>query len=137
MSTNENRVEIEEEIVEVLEVPAGEEDLTDYKAIAARNAGIAKRYKTKADKLAIASKVEKGVVKELEKEKRTEKKEFDYAELAYLETKGVAEEDHAWLFEEAQTTGKSLKALLGFNYVKEELKGFKDARATKSAIPSG
>lgn len=71
------------------------------------------------------------------KKSQLEKKEFDYGELAYLAAKGVPDEDLDFLFEEAQTTGKPLKALLGFNYVKEELKNRKEARETKEALPKG
>ena len=67
MPNEDIKVGVEDEIVELPETVEGEDDLTDYKALAAKNAGIAQRYKTKFEKSQIAKQVEKGVEKELEK----------------------------------------------------------------------
>ena len=136
MAENETDLEVEvEEITEAPEVLEGEEDTTDYKALALKNAGIAKRYKTKFEKAKLAQKVDKGVEKALEVEKK-EKKELDYGELAFLEAKGVSEEDHDYILKEVQQTGKGLKDVLNFKYVQEGLKSRKDERVVKNALPT-
>ena len=136
MAENDTDLEVEvEEIAEAPEVLEGEEDTTDYKALALKNAGIAKRYKTKFEKAKLAQKVDKGVEKALEIEKK-EKKEFDYGELAFLEAKGVSEEDQDFILKEVQQTGKGLKDVLNFKYVQEELKSRKDERIVKNALPT-
>ena len=76
MAENETEIEGEEEIEDAPELEEGQEDTTDYKALAAKNAGIAKRLKTKLEKSKIEKKVEKGVEKVLNKQG------FDYAEKA-------------------------------------------------------
>jgi len=129
---NEEIVGGEDEIVEIPEVGEGEEDLTDYKALALKNAGIAKRYKTKFEKSKIATKVEKGVEKELEKQT----KNTDYGQLAFLESKGVSEDDYDYILEEVKQTGKELKDVLKFKYVQEELTNRKGDRETKNALPT-
>jgi hypothetical protein len=135
MEKNEQDVEVEE-IEDVPEIADGQEDTTDYKALAAKNAGIARRYKTKFEKSKIATKVEKGVEKELGKIEKQTKDGFDYGEMAYLESKKVAEDDYDYLLKEVQQTGKELRDVLKFKYVLEELKARSDGRMTKNALPT-
>jgi len=122
-----------EAIEELPEEVEGEE--TDWKALALKNQGIAKRLKTKLEK----KDEEKPEVKPVKKKSVTKKtKGFDYGQLAYLESKGVTnEKDQEYLLAEVENTGKELKDVLEFKYVKEELAGFKDDRASTDAIPDG
>ncbi len=116
------------------EIEEGAEDETDYKALAIKNAGIAKRNATKLAKLKERMKVDKKVEKVLEEKKN----EPDYAKLAYLEQKGVtSDEDIEWVEQQAKDSGKSLRELFGNKYFQAELKERRDAEATKDAIPSG
>ena len=134
MAENDVIVEGDEDIVDPPEVKEGEEDTTDYKALALKNAGIAKRYKTKLEKAKIASKVEKGVDKVLGEQKN----EPDYAKLAYLEAKGItSDEDIAWAEQQTKDSGKSLRDLFGAKWFQEELKERREVAASKEAIPSG
>lgn len=129
---NEIIVEGEDEIVEPVEPAEGEEDSTDYKALALKNAGIAKRFKTKFEKSKIAEKVEKGVEKVL-----SQKTGFDYAEKAFLVSNGVDRQDFDYLYEVSKATGKDIEALLDTKHVLAELKERKEGRTTKDAMPSG
>lgn len=134
MENAEEIVEGQDDIAEIPEIAEGEEDLTDYKALALKNAGIAKRYKTKLEKAKIAEKVEKGVEKKIEENKN----EPDYAKLAYLETKGItSDEDIAWAEQQAKDSGKSLRDLFQAKWFTEELKERREVAAAKAAIPSG
>src|SRR3990167_6614560 len=134
MANEENK-----EIVEVDELPTlpeireGEEDTTDYKTLASQFASSAKRYKKLYDKEKLDKKVEAKVEKELEK-KEVEK--TDYGQMAFLETRGVPEEDYDFVLGEAKSTGKELREVLKFKYVQEELKNRKEVRETKNALPT-
>lgn len=124
----------DEELAELPEVEEGEEDITDYKTLAFQHLQSAKRFKKLLDKERLNKKVEEGVEKEIEKKR--EKTGFDYGQLAFLETKGVPEEDHDYLLKEANESGKELKEVLKFKYVQEELKSMAEERAAKNAIPT-
>jgi len=129
--------DIEKDVAELGEEPE-DIDTTDWKAEALRARGIAKRNQTRLEKLkkAAETKVEPAVPPE---EKKVEKSE-DYAELAkksYLNSRGIPEEDHDYLFSEAESTGKKLSEIVGFRYVQEELKNRKDTRASENALPEG
>ena len=116
------------------EIEEGAEDSTDYKALAIKNAGIAKRNATKLAKLKERMKVDKKVEQKLDEKKN----EPDYAKLAYLEQKGItSDEDIAWVEAAAKDSGKSLRELFGSNWFKAELKERQEAAASKEAIPSG
>lgn len=65
------------------------------------------------------------------------KDSFDYGELAYLEAKKVSEECHKYLLEECQSTGKELKEILGYKYVKEEMEKLEAEKASGDAVPEG
>ena len=130
----------QEEIIEDLpEVEEGQDDTTDWKALALKNQGIAKRLKTKLDKKEETKEVEEPKAKPKKKKSPIKKQEgFDYGQLAYLETKGITnEKDQDYLLQEIESTGKELKAVLEFNYVKEALEGFKEDRTSTDAIPDG
>jgi len=129
---NEEKVEVEE-LAELPEVVEGEEDTTDYKTLASQHLASAKRFKKLYDKEKLDKKVEAKVEKELEK-KETEK--TDYGQMAFLESKGVSEEDYDFVLGEVKGTGKELREVLKFKYVQEELKNRKEARETKTALPT-
>lgn len=65
------------------------------------------------------------------------KQSFDYAEMAYLEAKGISEDDYPIVLEAIRSTGKSLRDALGNKYLQTELKEAKENRSSKDAIPSG
>lgn len=130
MEIKENELEVEEigEIVETKDEDGN--DLTDWKALALKNQGIAKRNKTKFEKAKeLLSNTEKPIPK---------KEGFDYGELAYIEAKGFSdEEDVAYIEKTIKESGKDLKELLSTNWFKADLKERQEIRASKNAIPEG
>lgn len=136
MSDNETKVETEEVIEDaedVQDVAEGEEDSTDYKALAAKNAGIAKRLKTKLEKQKLDKKVERKVEQKLAENKT----EFDYGQKAFLKSSGIASSEYSLVLEVMSATGKDLESVLESKYFQGELKDLRDANATKDATPSG
>lgn len=126
-----------EEIDEIVETQDDEgNDLTDWKAEALKHQGIAKRFKTKFEK-AEELKAEEAKKKAEAPTEKTEKKDFDYAEMAYLEAKDISEEDYPIVLEAIKSTGKSLKDVLGNKYIQAEIKEAKENRDSKNAIPIG
>ena len=121
------------------------DDNTDWKAEALKLKGLNKRRATKLKKLKETPKPKEPENKEKKPEKKKEgaepmpKKEgFDYGELAFLEGREIVdEEDQEFLFKEIETTGKSLKDVVGFSYIKEELKNRKEKREAANALPKG
>lgn len=62
--------------------------------------------------------------------------EFDYGQEAYLIAKGVeGDEERDFLLSEMNSTGKNLREILNFNYVKEQLKSIADDRSAQAAMP--
>lgn len=116
------------------EVKEGEEDNTDWKALAQRNAGIAKRNATRLAKMKTAAnaKVETPAEKVIQT-----KKGFDYAEKAFLKSNGISADEYEFVQEVMQGTGKSLDDVLESKYFQAELKEKRDLKASKDAIPSG
>ncbi len=134
MVKNELEVEEVDEIVETKDEEGN--DLTDWKALALKNQGIAKRFKTKLEKAKEAEKIIPE--KKSEPEKKEEKKDFDNADYAYLAVKGYeTDEEIAFIKGELEKTGKTLREILNYNYVQEELKSIKDEKAAKDATPKG
>lgn len=117
------------------EVADGEEDKTDWKAIAQRNAGIAKRNATRLEKLKKAS--EAKIESPADKTLKTEKKGFDYAEKAFLRSNDIKAEEYDFVQEVMASTGKSLDEVLEAKYFQAELKERREAKASKDAIPNG
>lgn len=66
-----------------------------------------------------------------------EKTEFSDTEHLLLDVKNVSNEDREWLFKEHKDTGKSLRQLLEFRYVQDELKQKNQQRASQNALPGG
>jgi len=122
----------EEPIEEIVETKDEyDNDTTDWKAIALKNQGIAKRYKTKLSKSKEVKEPEP--VKEVSKAKE----EFDYAEKAYLKASGVQNNEFPMVLEAISTTGKTLEQVLDSKYFQAELKETRELEATKNAIPDG
>ena len=138
MSENVEKVEIADE--DITENDFSPEELeseeTDWKAKAQELKGLNKR---RAAKLAKAKEALAKIPKEPEHKPAlpTEKQGFDYGEMAYLEAKGISDEDYPIVLEAMKATGKSLRDTVGSKYIQAEIKEAKDARATKEAIPSG
>jgi len=138
MSNEEVRVdEIEDTDDNIADIK--ESETTDWKAeamkaqeLARQQAGIAKRNATRLKKL--REQAQQPEKKESKSSK--DKSGFDYGELAYLTAKGISDEDHDFLLNEAKSTGKELKDILGFKYVQESLKARSDDRKAKEATPS-
>ena len=135
------------DLVEVPEIdlPAeGEEDSTDwkakaeeYKALAEKNYGIGKRFKTKLDKVAAPKEqppIDKSVPPPAPK---AEEAKLDRADKAYLLGLGYKAEDFETVEELLKETGKDLDSLTTSNYFKTVLKEKQEARASQEAIPSG
>jgi len=129
---DENELE-QEQIEEIKDIPEDELDTTDWKAEALKNAGIAKRYKTKYEK-SFDKKEEKPLEKAIEKES---KKEFDYAEKAFLKASGINSDEFGLVLDVMQNTGKKIDDILESKYFQAELKERRDAQKSKEAIPEG
>jgi|SRR3990167_1336067 len=97
--------------------------------------GVAKRNHTDLEKLRQDPRLKP--VSEPPIPPKKEITEFDYGQLALLEARGIPEEDHDLLLNEVKTTGKELKQLLGFDYMKETLKKNQEKRTTQNALPAG
>lgn len=70
-------------------------------------------------------------------EPKVEKNSFDYGEMAYLEAKGITDDDYPIILEAMKATGKSLRDTVGSKYVQNEIKEAKDIRTSKDALPTG
>ncbi|MEA2036881.1 MAG: hypothetical protein U9O94_05195 [Nanoarchaeota archaeon] len=131
---NEKKVDVEpEELVEPEEIlDENGEDTTDWKALAQKNFGIAKRYKTKLDKKKeVEEKKEEAKPKEESKEKPQDKKEFDMAEKSYLLANGIKKNEFQLVWDEIKESGKSIDQVLESKYFQEK----REMNATKEATP--
>jgi len=136
MTENEDEKDLElEEPEDAPEIKEGEEDKTDYKALAIKNAGIAKRNKTKLDKLKLANAKKEG--KEEGKKEAEKNKGFDYGQKAFLKASGIAPDEYDLVQEVMASTGKDIEAVLDSKYFQAELKERRDTKATKDATPDG
>jgi hypothetical protein len=102
----------------------------------ARIEGSFKRFAKDLEDMGVDPKsfFEKPETKSKSKQKQSEP---DYGQLAYLEAKGIPEDDHEWLFERATDMKVEIKDLLSKDWVKSELKERKAKRDTTQAIPKG
>ena len=133
MELNELEVEDVEEIVETKD--EFDNDTTDWKALALKNQGISKRFKTKLEKAKELLKT--NTDKKPEAPVVENKQGFDYAEKAYLKTSGILIEEYPFVEEVMESTGKSLDEVLEAKYFQSELKERRDLKASKDAIPTG
>ena len=130
----------QEDIIEDLpeDVEEGVEDNTDWKALAKKNQGIAKRLKTKNTKLTETAKETKKAKSEVKKPKSKDTKEsFDYAEKAYLKTSVVKPEEFKLVKKIMDSTGKTLDEVLESKYFRSEPKELREDADSKAAVPSG
>lgn len=125
--TNEEIKEVDE-IVDLPEVPEGEEDSTDWRAEALKRQGMLKRYETKLKKLK-----EEYAKKSEPEAKPQDKKEFDLAEKSYLLANGIKKNEFQLVFDEVKATGKAIDDILESKYFQEK----REFAASKEAIPSG
>lgn len=128
----------QEDIIEDLpEVEEGEEDDTDWKALAKQNQGIAKRLKTKNAKLLEKAKERRKAKPEVKLKSKDTKESFDYAEKAYLKTSDVKPEEFDLVREIMDSTGKTLDEVLDNKYFRAEQKELREAKASTDAVPTG
>lgn len=136
--------EVIEDVVEVPEITPSQDELgndtTDWKALAeerhalaVKNQGIAKRYKTKAEKppkeVPPASPVEP---------KEPKSGELDYGQMALLRQEGIKGPGETALFKEIMSeTGKGVLDVLDSSYFKSRLTEFREAEESRGAIPKG
>ena len=139
METN-NDAEVVPEIADLPTVEDGQEDTTDWKAkaleaqeTAKKLQGMAKRFKTKVDKLAQP----KPAANE-PNTPATQTKGFDYAQKAYLKASGIQADEFDFVKEVMDGTGKSdIDAVLGSKYFQAELKERREVNTTAEATPTG
>lgn len=109
-------------------------DDTDYKALAAKNAGIAKRALTKLKKANEKPKEEPKVVKP---ESKTQPEGLDETQLDYLDLKGITDDEDIKIIERhVQRTGETVRQALKDDYVIKKLESLKEQREVKDATPS-
>lgn len=138
---NENKEEVDEVVEDIVETKDDEgNDTTDWKTLALKKQGIAKRYKTKLDKAKLAK--EEEVKPDLDKKPKDdpEKKsdELDYGQKAFLVANGIKGADEIALVKDVMSgTGKSLDEVVENKHFLAELKDLRDKQATKDATPTG
>lgn len=122
------------------DAPEGQEDKTDWKAIAKKNHGIAKRYQTKFEK-AKESKGSEGDGKGGEGKggKGGEGTGvLDKLDRAVLRVEKITAPDEIKLVESyMKETGKDIESVLSSKYFQAELKELRDLAATEEATPTG
>ncbi len=138
-----NEGEGEEDILEDLpgDVAEGEEDKTDWKALAKKNHGTAKRFQTKFTKLK-ESKGPEGDGGEGEgkggKGGDDKKGVLDRVDKAVLRVEKITASDEVALVESwMKDTGKDLDSVLANKHFQTELKEMRDLAATDDATPEG
>ena len=131
MTNDESEVVVDEfdEVEEV--VPKDEpteQDTTDWKAKFEEEQGRRRRLETKLNKSS-----------EPKPEPQSKKSnDLDYGELAFLTAKGVENDDEVDFVKTIiNNTGRSLKDVVGDDYVQAKLTAMREARAVKDATPSG
>ena len=127
-----------EELEELPVVGEGEEDFTDWKAIALKQQGMAKRFQTKIKKLVEDANKPKPEVK-VEVQPVIEKKEgLDRIDRAVLRTEKITSEDEVKLVEDImKETGKTVEQVLESKYFQTELSLAREAKQTQDAVPKG
>ncbi len=125
-----NEIEKDEVLDELPSVEEGQEDFTDWKALALKNHGIAKRFKTKFEKL-------KANPPKEETPPIEGKKGFDNADKALLIASGIKRDEFDFVEDFMKNTGKSLDEVVDSKYFQAELKAQREESETKNAIPSG
>jgi len=121
------------------DAPEGEEDKTDWKAIAKKNHGIAQRFKTKFEKS--KDKAPDGGDKggsDKGGQGGENASGLDKLDRAVLRVEKITAPDEVKLVESyMKETGKDIEAVLASKYFQAELKEMRDLAATDDATPSG
>ena len=129
MENEEDEVVELEDIVE--EVDEEGKDTTDWKALALKNQGIAKRLKTK---------IEKSKEVTVEKKEAPAKGEIilDKLDRAILRVEKITAPEEIDLVQTImKESGKDIEGVLASKFFQSELKEMRDTAATKEATPSG
>lgn len=135
--TNEGGADDEIIIEDLPQIEEGQEDNTDWKALAIKNQGMAKRAATKLAKFKDAKPPEdNGDKKPVSEEKKAG--ELDRMDKAVLRLEKITSEDEISLVQTImKETGKDLESVLASKYFQAELKELRDLAATKEATPDG
>ena len=132
----EKKVDVADEEDETID-PAT--DATDWKERATlleqklKDKGIAHRERTKI----LKEQLKKFEAANPSKKEAEQIKGFDYGQKAFLKASGISSEEYPLVEEVIAATGKDLESVLESKYFPSELKDFRDAKTTKSAVPSG
>lgn len=128
-----------EEEVEELPTPVeGEEDTTDWKALAIKQAGMAKRFATKLKKLAEKPAEPKPQAQQTTQPAEQKKEILDRVDRAVLSVKGITEPDEIELVERRKAeTGRGLEELLATTWFKQELQEFREKATSFDVMPAG
>jgi len=127
----------DQEVIEELpEVKEGEEDNTDWKALAKKNQGIAKRFKTKLEKAS----EKKEVKPKVKKLKSKDSDNLDYAlkeaQKANLTANGIkGKDEHKLAFDRMKGSGLDVDEVVENKYFMEDLKEMREAKAIDEATP--
>lgn len=108
-------------------------DVTDWKAEALKRHGIAKRFRTKIDKIKNDFETYKSGHPEVKAEQPQDKKDFDLAEKSYLMASGIKKNEISLVWDEVSSTKKPIDEILDSKYFQEKL----EIERSKNAIPSG
>ena len=130
----ENKNDHEEVIDDLPEVKEGEEDLTDWKSLALKNQGIAKRLKTKLEKEA----AQKAELKAKPKKPKTKEDtgKLDYAQKAFLVANGIkGADEHQLAIDTMKNSGKDLDEVIESKFFMSELREMRAAKAVADATP--
>ena len=123
---NDEQIVEGEEIPELPETVEGEEDTTDYKALAQKLQGMSKRFQTKLKKLA-ENPPAKPVV-----EQKSEG--LDYGQKAYLVALGYKDPaEHKKIEEAMKSTGKKIEDVLENPYLKSDIETMREVNKSQIA----
>lgn len=135
----ENEPTIEEDDLEddtLEDIDEDAPDDTDWKALALKTQGIAKRTKTKLDKV-LANAKPKEEPKVAKPEPKAQTDGLDETQLDYLDLKGITDEDDIKVIENVvKKTGMTVRQALKDDYVVKKLESSKEQREVKGATPS-
>lgn len=137
MAEETNEVVVEEEIEEETPDDELESETTDWKAEAIKARAIAKRRQTQIEKLKTPKEPELKP-KAPEQKNELESSELGYGEKAFLRSYEIKGADELELVKNwVKRTGDSIDAVVEDEIFLAKLKGLRDAREAKQAMPSG
>lgn len=133
-----NHEEVDETIEDLPEIEEGQEDTTDYKALAQKMQGMAKRFQTRMKKLSEKAAEAKPEAKTEVKADKGKQEVLDRIDRAVLSVKGITEPEEIELVERRKAeTGRPLEDLLDSSWFKQELKELRDSNLSFTAMPKG